>query len=79
MTIFSFQEDCMIVDRGGAAYVGELVHSLKSPVSIHVSIWCVIDCPVQWDVVMDILGILLGLVNNYRRHEAFIISLVKDK
>ena len=27
------------------------------------------DCPVQWDVVMEIFGVLLGLVNNDGRHE----------
>ena len=69
----------MIVDKGGAAYVRELYHGLKPPVSIHVSIWCVMDCPVQWDVVMEILGVLLGLVNNDGRHEALPISSGKDK
>ena len=28
------------------------------------------DYPVKWDVVMKILGVLLGLVNNDGRHEA---------
>ena len=64
MTILSTKEEYLIVDRGGTAYVGELGHGLKPPVSIHVSRWCAMDYPVQWDVVMDILGVLLGLVNN---------------
>ena len=79
MTIVSIEKEYLIVDRGGTAYVGELGHGLKPPVSIHVSRWCVIDCPVQWDVVMEILGLLLGLVDNNGRHEAFPISSVKDK
>ena len=57
----------------------ELGHGLKPPVSVHVAIWYVMDCPVQWDVVMDILGVLLGLVNNYGRHEELPISLGKYK
>ena len=32
------------------------------------------DCPFQWDVVMDIVGELLRLVKNYGRHEALPIS-----
>ena len=79
MTIVSFEEEYLIVDRGGATYVVELGHDLKPPVSIHVARWCVMDCPVQWDVVMEILGVLLGLANNDGRHEAFPISSGKDK
>ena len=69
----------MIISGGGTAYVGELVHVLKPPASIHVAIWCVMYCPVQWDVVMEILGVILGLVNNYGRHEALSIILGKDE
>ena len=75
----SIKEEYLIVDRGGATYVGELGHGLNSPVSIHVAIWCVMDCSVKWDVVMEILGVLLGLVNNDGRHEALPISSGKDK
>ena len=73
------KEDYLIVERGGGTYIGELGHGLKPPISIHVARWCVMDCPVQWDVVMEILGVLLGLVKNDRRHEALTIRLVKDK
>ena len=73
MTIVSIKEEYLFVHRGGTTYVGELGHGLKPPVSIHVGRWCVMDCPVQWDVVMEILGLLLGLVNNDGRHEAFTI------
>ena len=79
MTIVSVKKEYLIVDKGGTAYVGKLGHSLKPPVSIHAARWCVMDCPVQWDVVMEILGLLLGLVNNDVRHEALLISLGKDK
>ena len=74
MTIVPIEEDYLIVDRGGAAYVGELGHGLKSPVSIYVSIWFVVDCPVQWDVVMEISVLILGLLNRGGRHEASPIS-----
>ena len=79
MTIVSIKEEYLIVDRGGATYVGELGHGLNTPVYIHVSRWCVMDCPVQWDFVMEILGVLLGLMKNYGRHEAFTISSGKEK
>ena len=69
----------MIVDRGGAVSDGELGHGLKPPVSIHVSRWCVVDCPVQWDAAMEILGVILGLVNNDGRHEALAISSCEYK
>ena len=70
MTIVSIKEEYLIVDREGATYVGELVHSLQPPVYIHVARWCVMYCPLQWEVVMDILVLPLGLVNNDGRHEA---------
>ena len=60
MTIVSIEEEYLVVDRGGTTYVVELGHGLKPQVSIHVSRWWVMDCPVQWDVVMEILGVLLG-------------------
>ena len=69
MTIVSIEEYYLIVDRGGAASVGELGHGLKLPVSIHVSRWCVVDCPFQRNIVMEFLGLILGLVNNDERHE----------
>ena len=79
MTIVSIEEECLIVDRGGTAYVGELGHGLKLPVYIHVAIWCVMDCPFQWDVGMEILVVLLGLVNNDGMHEVLPIILGKYK
>ena len=79
VTIVATKEEYQIVDRVGAAYVGELCHGLKPYVYIHIAIWCVMDCSVQWDVVMEILGVLLGLVKNYGRHEALIIRSGKYK
>ena len=73
MTIVSIKKEYIIVDRGGAAYVVELCCGIKPPVSIHVSRWFVMDFLVQWDVVMEILGVLLGLANNEGRHEALTI------
>ena len=79
MSIVSIKEEYLIVDRGGTAYVVELGHGLNPPVSIHVARWCVMECPVQWDVVMEIFGVILGLVKNYRRHEGLPIRLGKYK
>ena len=53
VTVVSIKEKYLIVDRLSAAYVGELGHGFESPVSIHITRWCV-----------DILGVLLGLVHN---------------
>ena len=79
MTIMSIEEEYLIVDRGCAAYVGYLGHGIKPPVPIHVSIWCVMDYTVQWDVVTEILEVLLGLENNDGRHEAFPIRSCEYK
>ena len=79
MTIVSIKEEYLIFDRGGAAYVGELGHSLKPLVSFHVARWCMMDCPFQWDVVMEILVVLLGLVKNDGRHKTLPIISGKDK
>ena len=72
-------EEYIIFDRRGAVYVGELGHGHKPTVFIHVARWCVMDCPVKWDVVMEILGLLLGLVNNNGKHEALPISSCEYK
>ena len=70
----SIKEEYPIVDRGGAVYVVELGHGLKLPVYIHLARWCVMDCTVQWDVVMEILGVIISLVNNDGSHESSPIS-----
>ena len=79
MTIVSIKEGYPIVDTGGAAYIGELGHGFKPHVSISIARWFVMDFPVQWDVLMETLGVLLGLVNKDGRHEAFPIRLGKYK
>ena len=73
------KEYYLIFDRGGAAYVGELGHGLKPPISIHVARGCVMDFPVQWDVMMEILVSLLGLFNNNGRNEALPIRSYEYK
>ena len=64
----------LIVDSGGAAYSGELVHGFKSPISIHIYVWCVVYYPVQWAVDVGILIVFLFLVNSYGWCEAFTIG-----
>ena len=54
-------------------------HGFNTPVSIDISIWCVMDCPVKWNVEVEIFGVLLGLVKNHWWHEEFIIGSGKDK
>ena len=79
MAVISIKEKYLIVDRGGAAYVSELGHDFKTLVSIHISRWCVIDCPVQWDVEVDISGLLIGLVYNDGQYGALTVILGKYK
>ena len=79
MIIMSIKEEYLIFDRVYAAYVGELGHGLKPPVCIHVARWCVMDCPVQWGFVMEILGLILVLMKSDRRHEALPISSCEYK
>ena len=74
----STKEKYLIFDRGGVAYVEELCRGFKPPVSMHIPIWYVMDFPFQWDVGVEILVLLLGLMHNYGWHEALPISLGKD-
>ena len=69
MTIVSTKEEYLIVDRRGAAYFEELGNGLKQHVFIHVAICHLMDFPVQWYVVMEIMVVILGLVNNDGRHK----------
>ena len=68
MTTVSTKEEYLIVDMGGAEYVGEMGHGLNPSVSIYVERWCVMDFKVKWDVVMEILEVILGFVRNNGRH-----------
>ena len=79
VTFVSIKEEYLIVERVGATYFMELVHGLNTPISIHIARWSVMEFPVQWDVVKDILGVLLVLVNNYGRHAALPICYFEYK
>ena len=74
-----FIKNCFIVDRGGAKYVGELVLGFNPSISIHTPIWCVLGCPVHWNVEVDIFGVILGLLHTYGWHKALPIGLGKYK
>ena len=79
MTVISIGEKYLIVDRGGATYIGKFGHGFKPSFSIHITRWCVVDSPVQWDLEVEILVVLLGLVQNDGWHEALTVSLGKYK
>ena len=79
MNIISTKENYLIIDRAGATYVLELGTGFKTPVSIHITIWCVMDYPFRWDVEVDILGLILVLIHNDGWHEALPIISGKDK
>ena len=73
------KENYLIVDRAGVTYSGELGHGFKPLVSIHILVWCVVDYPVQWDVEVKILGVLICSAEHDGRHEAFPAKLGKYK
>ena len=75
----SIQEKYLIVDRGGATYIGKLGHGFKPSFSIKITIWCVVDCPFQWDLEVEILVVLIGLVHKNKWHESLPINSGKDK
>ena len=79
VAVMSINENYLVVDRVGAVYVGELGHGFKPPKYIHIPRWCLMEFPVQWDLEVDILGLLLGLVKNYGWHEALPIGSGKEK
>ena len=79
VTVMSIKEKYLIFDRGGTIYVVELGHGFKIPVSIHTPIWCVMDCLVYWDVEVEILRLILGLVQNDGGHKAFPTRPGKDR
>ena len=79
VAVTSTEENYLIVDRGGTAYVVELGHGFKPPVTIHIPIWCVMDFPVQWNAEVDVFGVLIGLVHNDGWQEALTIGSGKDK
>ena len=37
------------------------------------------EYPVQWDIIVDMLVLILGLVQNYGWHESFTIRSGKEK
>ena len=47
VTAVNIKEKYLVVGRGGAAYVRELVHGSETPVSINITRVCVMDCTVQ--------------------------------
>ena len=79
LAVMSFKEKYLIFDRVGATYVGELGHVFEQPFSVHIPRWCVVYCTFQWDVEVEILGLILDLVHNDGLHEAFPIGSVKYK
>ena len=75
----SIKEQYLIFDRGGSVYVGELGHGFKASVSIHITGWYVMDYPVKWGNIEEILVVLPVFVRNDGWHEALPVSLGKDK
>ena len=79
VAVMSTNENDLIVEKGGSAYIGELGHGFKPHISIHIHRCCVMDCTVQWDFEVDISGLILGLVDNDRCNEALTIRSGEDK
>ena len=79
VAVISIEENYLIVDRGFTTYVGKLGRGFKTAVSIHITRWCVMNFPVQWNVEVKMLRVLFGFVQNDGWPEEFPIGLVKDK
>ena len=48
VTAVPIKDQYLIVDRGGAVYIGKLGHGFYTSVSIHITIWWVMEYPVHW-------------------------------
>ena len=79
VAVMSIEENFLIVDSGGATYSRELVQLFYSTVSIHISRWCVVYYPFQWNFEVEILGVIFCLVHNDGQREAFPTGLGKYK
>ena len=75
----SIKEQYLIIDRVDNTYIGGLANLFQPSISTHITRWCVLDYPVQWDIIMEILGLLISWVKNDGWHEAFPISSGKYK
>ena len=53
--VMYIKENYLIVDRVGALYTGYLGSGFKPFLSIHIPIWCVVECPALCDVEVEIL------------------------
>ena len=78
VAVMYIEENYFIVDSGGTAYGGELGRVFKPPVSIHIHRCYVVEYPVQWDIEVEILGLLLCLLHNDVRNESFPIGSVEN-
>ena len=79
VTFLSIKEKYLIFERGENAYFGELGHVFKPLVSIHIPKWFVMDYPFQFNVEVNIFGLLPGLVHNDEWNEAFPFISGKNK
>ena len=77
VAVMSIKEMHFIADRGGFTYSGKLGCGFKPPIYIHIPGLCVVDYPVQWDVEVEILVLILYLVDSYRQHVSFTIGSSK--
>ena len=59
VSIMSIEESYLTFDSGRASYSEELCHGFKPPFSIHITVLCAAEYPVQWVIGVEIFGVLL--------------------
>ena len=64
VAVISIKKNYFVFDIGGVAYGRELVRGFNPNASINVPGFFVVDYPVQWEVEVFILGVLILLVHN---------------
>ena len=67
--VISIEKENLIVDSRGAVDSGELGREFNPPLYIHITGWCVVDCPVQWNAEVDIVKIIDRVQDSYEEQE----------
>ena len=79
LDVMSIKENNFIPDSVVTTYSRELGSGFYPAVSIHITVWCIVDYPVQWGVEVEILGLIICLVHNDGGRGSFLIGSGKDK
>ena len=64
------KEEDLISEVVGTTYSWEVGHDHEPPIMVNVPWWGVVENPFTWDIWVEFLCVLDGLVNDDRGHEA---------